>query len=147
MEQNEQKFLDGVLHQFCPQCGRAIVQNRTGRHRKFCSDTCRRLWWNHHPMPEHWKSVRKAVCPVCGKEFLASREYGKLRIYCSHACANRGRFARRTMENKKPPIRIIAPGRVFRSDDVDATHSPLFHQIEGLVIDKGIRMSDLKGIL
>ena len=51
------------------------------------------------------------------------------------------------MENKKPPIRIIAPGRVFRSDDVDATHSPLFHQIEGLVIDKGIRMSDLKGIL
>lgn len=53
----------------------------------------------------------------------------------------------RTMEKKKPPIRIIAPGRVFRSDDVDATHSPLFHQIEGLVIDKGIRMSDLKGIL
>lgn len=53
----------------------------------------------------------------------------------------------RTMENKKPPIRVIAPGRVFRSDDVDATHSPLFHQIEGLVIDKGIRMSDLKGIL
>lgn len=53
----------------------------------------------------------------------------------------------RTMENKKPPIRIIAPGRVYRSDDVDATHSPLFHQIEGLVIDKGIRMSDLKGIL
>ncbi|MDO5548112.1 MAG: phenylalanine--tRNA ligase subunit alpha [Eubacteriales bacterium] len=53
----------------------------------------------------------------------------------------------RTMENKKPPIRIIAPGRVFRSDDVDATHSPLFHQVEGLVIDKGIRMSDLKGIL
>ncbi len=53
----------------------------------------------------------------------------------------------RTMEKKKPPIRIIAPGRVYRSDDVDATHSPLFHQIEGLVIDKGIRMSDLKGIL
>ena len=53
----------------------------------------------------------------------------------------------RTMENKKPPIRIIAPGRVFRSDDVDATHSPLFHQIEGRVIDKGIRLSDLKGIL
>ena len=53
----------------------------------------------------------------------------------------------RTMEHKKPPIRIIAPGRVFRSDAVDATHSPLFHQIEGLVVDKGIRMSDLKGIL
>ncbi len=53
----------------------------------------------------------------------------------------------RTMENKKPPIRIIAPGRVYRSDAVDATHSPLFHQIEGLVVDKGIAMSDLKGIL
>lgn len=53
----------------------------------------------------------------------------------------------RTMEHKKPPIRIIAPGRVFRSDAVDATHSPLFHQIEGLVVDKGIHMSDLKGIL
>ena len=53
----------------------------------------------------------------------------------------------RTMEQKKPPIRIIAPGRVYRSDAVDATHSPLFHQIEGLVVDKGIRMSDLKGIL
>ncbi len=52
-----------------------------------------------------------------------------------------------TMENKKPPIRIIAPGRVFRSDEVDATHSPVFHQIEGLVIDKNITMGDLKGAL
>ena len=53
----------------------------------------------------------------------------------------------RVMENSKPPIKIIAPGRVYRSDEVDATHSPLFHQIEGLVIDKNIRMSDLKGTL
>lgn len=53
----------------------------------------------------------------------------------------------RVMENKKPPIRIIAPGRVFRADEVDATHSPLFHQIEGLVVDKGITMADLKGTL
>ncbi len=53
----------------------------------------------------------------------------------------------RVMEKQKPPIRIIAPGRVFRSDEVDATHSPLFHQIEGLVVDKGISMSDLKGNL
>lgn len=53
----------------------------------------------------------------------------------------------RVMENTKPPIRIIAPGRVYRSDAVDATHSPLFHQIEGLVIDKGITMGDLKGNL
>lgn len=53
----------------------------------------------------------------------------------------------RTMENQKPPIRIIAPGRVYRSDTVDATHSPVFHQVEGLVVDKGITMADLKGTL
>lgn len=53
----------------------------------------------------------------------------------------------RTMEQQKPPIRIIAPGRVYRSDAVDATHSPLFHQIEGLVVDKDVTMADLKGTL
>ena len=53
----------------------------------------------------------------------------------------------RTMEHQKPPIRIISPGRVYRSDAVDATHSPLFHQVEGLVVDKGITMGDLKGML
>ncbi len=51
------------------------------------------------------------------------------------------------METQKPPIRIISPGRVYRSDAVDATHSPIFHQIEGLVVDEGITMSDLKGTL
>lgn len=53
----------------------------------------------------------------------------------------------RTMENRKPPIRVICPGRVFRADEVDATHSPVFHQIEGLVVDKGVTMCDLKGVL
>ncbi len=53
----------------------------------------------------------------------------------------------RVMEHQKPPIRIISPGRVYRSDALDATHSPLFHQLEGLVIDKGITMGDLKGTL
>ena len=53
----------------------------------------------------------------------------------------------RVMEQKKPPIRIISPGRVYRSDALDATHSPLFHQIEGLVVDKGITFADLKGTL
>ena len=53
----------------------------------------------------------------------------------------------RTMLNEKLPIRIIAPGRVYRADEVDATHSPLFHQIEGLVIDENITMADLKGTL
>ena len=53
----------------------------------------------------------------------------------------------RVMEQTKPPIRILSPGRVYRSDAVDATHSPLFHQIEGLVVDRGITMGDLKGSL
>lgn len=51
------------------------------------------------------------------------------------------------MEHHAPPIRVISPGRVYRSDAVDATHSPVFHQIEGLVVDKGITMADLKGTL
>ena len=51
------------------------------------------------------------------------------------------------METREPPIRIIAPGRVYRKDEVDATHSPMFHQIEGMVIDKGVTMSDLKATL
>lgn len=53
----------------------------------------------------------------------------------------------RVMEKTKPPIRIIAPGRVYRSDTQDATHSPVFHQIEGLVVDENITMADLKGTL
>ncbi len=53
----------------------------------------------------------------------------------------------RVMEAKKPPIKIICPGRVYRSDQVDATHSPIFHQVEGLVVDKGVTMGDLIGTL
>lgn len=53
----------------------------------------------------------------------------------------------RVMENNQPPIKIICPGKVYRSDAVDPTHSPVFHQIEGLVIDKNISMADLKGTL
>ena len=53
----------------------------------------------------------------------------------------------RVMENTKPPICILAPGRVYRKDEADATHSPMFHQIEGLVIDEHITMGDLKGAL
>ena len=53
----------------------------------------------------------------------------------------------RAMETRELPIRIISPGRVYRKDEVDATHSPMVHQIEGLVVDKGITMADLKGTL
>ncbi len=53
----------------------------------------------------------------------------------------------RTMLTRKPPIRIVCPGRVYRADEVDATHSPVFHQMEGLVVDKDVTMADLKGTL
>ena len=53
----------------------------------------------------------------------------------------------RAMETMELPIRIIAPGRVYRKDEIDATHSPMFHQVEGMVIDKGVTMADLKGTL
>ena len=53
----------------------------------------------------------------------------------------------RAIERYGVPIRMISPGRVYRKDEVDATHSPMFHQIEGLVIDKGVTMADLKGTL
>ena len=53
----------------------------------------------------------------------------------------------RTMEKSKPPIRIIAPGRVFRRDELDATHSPVFHQLEGLYVDRNVSLSDLKGTI
>ena len=53
----------------------------------------------------------------------------------------------RAMDTMDLPIRIIAPGRVYRKDEVDATHSPMFHQVEGMVIDKGVTMADLKGTL
>ena len=53
----------------------------------------------------------------------------------------------RVMEKGKLPVRVVCPGAVYRSDEVDATHSPIFHQLEGLVIDKGITMGDLKGAL
>ena len=53
----------------------------------------------------------------------------------------------RTMLSRKPPIRIICPGRVYRADEVDASHSPVFHQMEGLVVDKDVTMADLRGTL
>ena len=53
----------------------------------------------------------------------------------------------RKMEKQKPPIRVIAPGRVYRKDTPDATHSPVFHQVEGLVVDEGVSFADLKGII
>ena len=99
--EEEKEFEDAVVKGFCPECGKAVYQNLRGRRKKFCSDACRFAWKNKHPKPENWKSTRTAVCPVCGKEFLASREYKSKRKYCSHACANRGRATeKRTVAEK-----------------------------------------------
>ena len=98
--QEEQEFLDAVATRFCPNCGAAITQPPRGRMKKFCSDECRFQWKNKHPKPENWKTSRTAVCPVCGKEFMASREYTRQRKYCCRACANRGRAAERKQNNQ-----------------------------------------------
>ena len=84
-------FLKGVAKRFCPECGEAFSRNKMGRPKSFCSEKCRRLWWNKHERPENWKSTRKITCPVCGREFLAIRDYGMKRKYCSRACSNRAR--------------------------------------------------------
>ena len=87
----EKELAEEVYRRFCPQCGEAIVPKHRGRPKVFCSDRCRYLWKNTHPQPGNWASTREVICPVCGKTFLAFREYDKPRKYCSRACANRGR--------------------------------------------------------
>lgn len=95
------EFLSRVAERFCPECGMAVSQNATGRPKKFCSVRCRNLWWAKHQMPEHWVSARMKTCPVCGREFLSSRETIRPRMYCSHACANKGRVVRnQTMKER-----------------------------------------------
>ncbi len=89
--EEKQEFLDAVATAFCPNCGIAISQPSRGRKKIFCSDKCRFQWKNKHPKRENWKSSRIVICPMCGKKFMASQEYIRLRKYCSRGCANRGR--------------------------------------------------------
>ena len=80
----------------CPNCGGLFSQNARGRRKKFCSTKCRTAWNHRHPNKARWKDTsRTVICPQCGKEFTATREYGRLRKYCSRSCANRGRAAAR----------------------------------------------------
>lgn len=102
MEANtEAQMLEDMAKRFCPNCGAAVTPNDKGRPRIFCSEPCRYAWKNRNPHPENWKSTRTAICPECGKPFLASREYGRVRKYCSHACANRGRAKRKEREGNE----------------------------------------------
>ena len=90
----EKEFMDSLPSGFCPECGGPVYQKPKGRRKKFCSEACRFAWKNKHPNPANWKSTRTAVCPMCGREFMASREYKSERKYCSIACSNRGRAKR-----------------------------------------------------
>ena len=86
----------------CPNCGSLFSQNARGRRKKFCSEKCRTAWNHRHPNTENWKktSVRR-ICPYCGKEFVATREYGHPRKYCSIACSNRGRARERREKSEE----------------------------------------------
>lgn len=99
-EMLEKEFMDTLPSGVCPNCGSPVYNKPKGRPKIYCSDACRFKWKNRHPKPENWKSTRKAVCPYCGREFLASREYQGKRIYCSRACANRARAEARKAEAK-----------------------------------------------
>ncbi|MCD8398111.1 MAG: hypothetical protein LUD12_13185 [Lachnospiraceae bacterium] len=91
MENCMEEMQKEMARRYCPQCGGEVFRNHLGRPRVFCSDACRYAWKHKHQQPRRWASTRIAVCPYCGKEFLASREMPNPRKYCSHACANRGR--------------------------------------------------------
>ncbi len=126
---------------------------------------------HQHPMNQVLQSIKELFISlgytvVDGPEIeLASYNFTRLNIHEGHPSRDRSDtfyfddedsvllrtqtspMQIRVMEKMQPPIRIIAPGRVYRKDEVDATHSPMFHQIEGLVVDEGITMGDLKGAL
>lgn len=99
MEKNDPaqfRMMMGILNGICPNCGGPVKSNRLGRPRKFCSEKCRSAYNHRHTHPERWKDTKREVtCPVCGKVFTATREYGHLRKYCSRACSNRGRAMER----------------------------------------------------
>ena len=93
---NSYEYLSRPNTRVCPVCGIVFEKPGRGRPKRFCSEKCRTYYHHKFPNPANWTSTRIAVCPVCGQEFQASREYNHPRKYCSRACANKGR----TMEKK-----------------------------------------------
>ena len=93
---NSYEYLSRPTTRVCPVCGQVFETPGRGRPKRFCSEKCRTYYHHKHPNPVNWTSTRIAVCPICGAEFQASREYSRKRKYCSRACANRGR----TLEKK-----------------------------------------------
>lgn len=100
-EDEKQAYLSTVTKAFCPVCGTPVDPVTNGRPRIFCSDECRSIWKNQHRNYRNWKTARTAVCPICGKTFIAVNEKNHLRKYCSHSCANKAYW----MEKRKihPP--------------------------------------------
>lgn len=88
---NSYEYLSRPLTRVCPNCGKVFEALGRGRPKRFCSKACRLKYHHQNPNPGNWESTRVALCPVCGKEFMASREYGRVRKYCSRACANKAR--------------------------------------------------------
>ena len=86
-----EEFISGCVRRLCLECGLPLEPNANGRPRRFCSESCRRAFWRHHPELERRKSVTAQVCPACGRTFIAKCETKRKRKYCSHACANRSR--------------------------------------------------------
>ena len=96
---NSYEYLAKPLTRVCPTCGKVFETVGRGRPKRFCSKKCRLTYHHRHPDPSNWASTRIAICPLCGREFTATREYTKTRKYCSRACANKGR-AREAAERK-----------------------------------------------
>ena len=94
-QRNSYSYLSRPNVRVCPVCGEVFEAKGRGRPKKFCSEKCRTAYHHKHPNMENWTTTRKAICPLCGREFTAAREYGHLRKYCSRACANKGRAAER----------------------------------------------------
>ena len=92
---NSYEYLSRRNVRVCPVCGTVFETLGRGRPKRFCSDKCRAYYHHKNPNLENWKTTRIAICPLCGKEFQASREYAHPRKYCSRACANRGRAIER----------------------------------------------------
>ena len=93
------RYLSKPRARVCRLCGEVFETLGRGRPKKFCSEDCRKKYNNNHPNIEKWKTARMTVCPQCGKEFMVAREYGRMRKYCSRACANKGRATERRKQN------------------------------------------------
>lgn len=86
------EFLANVSKRFCPNCGVPIEKSHNGRPRVYCSDKCRRDFWEKHPRIDTWNSYETLVCPICQRVFRAKKLSTRQRKYCSRSCAGKARW-------------------------------------------------------